>query len=147
MSYPEPQWTPTTILVSQIIQVFNLEGNEDLVEAYSHPEMFPIVDVLLEAVDRRSDEMGNEWANAARNLVLSDFIFPALRDTMAVLEEVLNVEDSSSVSPPNSNVSRTDDLTPQNLEVLLAEEDEFGLENTPVIKLSLNNPNSLNLKR
>ena len=147
MSYPEPQWTPTTILASQIIQVFNLEGNEDLVEAYSHPEMFPIVDVLLEAVDRRSDEMGNEWANAARNLVLSDFIFPALRDTMAVLEEVLNVEDSSSVSPPNSNVSRTDDLTPQNLEVLLAEEDEFGLENIPVIKLSLNNSNSLNLKR
>ena len=88
MSYFEPQWTPSTILISQVVQVFNIEGNEDLVRAYQQADTNSIVDVLLEAINRRRTEMGQEWANEARKLVLSDALFPALRETMTVLESI-----------------------------------------------------------
>ena len=88
MSYNEPQWTTNTKLMSQIIQTFNFEGNKDLALAYCQPEIVSIVDVLLEAVNRRTPEMGQEWASEARKLVQSDLLFPVLRETMAVLEDV-----------------------------------------------------------
>ena len=85
-SYFEPQWTPSTKLISQVVQVFNIEGNEDLVKAYQQANS--IVDVLLEAINRRSAEMGQEWVTEARKLVLSDQLFPALKETMTVLENI-----------------------------------------------------------
>ena len=87
-SYFEPQWTPSTKLISQIVQVFNIEGNEDLVKAYQQADANSIANVLLEAINRRSAEMGQEWVNEARKLVLSDQLFPALRETMTVLENI-----------------------------------------------------------
>ena len=87
-SYFEPQWTPSTKLISQIVQVFNIEGNEDLVKAYQKADANSIANVLLEAINRRSAEMGQEWVNEARKLVLSDQLFPALRETMTVLENI-----------------------------------------------------------
>ena len=87
-SYFEPQWTPSTKLISQIVQVFNIEGNEDLVRAYQQADTNSIVDVLMEAINRRSAEMGQNWAIEARKLVLSDALFPALRKTMTVLESI-----------------------------------------------------------
>ena len=75
-------------LMSQIVQVFNIKGNEDLVRAYQQADTNSIVDVLLEAINRRSAEMGQEWVNKARKLVLSDALFPALRETMTVLENI-----------------------------------------------------------
>ena len=92
-SYSEVQWSQTTKLISQIVQVFNMEGNEDLVKAYQHADANSIVGVLLEATNRRSAEMGKEWVIEARKLVLSDSLFPALRETMTVLEDILTVND------------------------------------------------------
>ena len=89
--YSEKQWSQTTKLISQIVQVFNMEGNEDLVKAYQHADANSIVGVLLEAVNRRGAEMGQEWVNEARKLVLSDYLFPALGETMNVLEDILTV--------------------------------------------------------
>ena len=92
-SYSEEQWSQTTKLISQIVQVFNMKGNEDLVKAYQHADINSIVGVLLEAVNRRSAEMGKEWVIEARKLVLSDSLFLALRETMNVLEDILTVND------------------------------------------------------
>ena len=92
-SYSEEQWSQTSKLISQIVQVFNMEGNEDLVKAYQQADANSIVGVLLEAIDRRSAEMGQEWVIEARKLVLSDSLFPALRETMTVLEDILTVND------------------------------------------------------
>ena len=114
MSYIEPQWTRMTKLMSQIVQVFNMAGNQDLVIAYRISDTRTIVNVLLEAVNRRSGEMGREWTNEARNLVLSDSLFPALRETMSVLEEILNVEDSSLGKLPEMRQGNTDKLSHQN---------------------------------
>ena len=87
-SYHEPEWTPNTRLMSEIIQVFNIKGNEDLVRSYCRPESVHIVDVLLEAVRRRSREMGMKWSCEAVRLVRSKYLFPILRKTMGVLEKV-----------------------------------------------------------
>ena len=87
-SYHEPEWTPNTRLMSEIIQVFNIKGNEDLVLSYCRPESVHIVDVLLEAVRRRSREMGMKWSCEAVRLVRSKYLFPILRKTMEVLEKV-----------------------------------------------------------
>ena len=94
MPYFEEQWSQTTKLMSQIVQVFNMEGNKDLVKAYQQADTNSIVGVLLEAINRRSAEMGQEWVNEARKLVQSDSLFPALIETMTVLEEILSVDDS-----------------------------------------------------
>ena len=129
MSYPERLWTPTTILMSQIIQVFNLQGNEDLVRAYSQPKTWSIVTVLLEAVNRRTPEMGHKWASEARKLIWSDSLFPVLRKTMSVLEDILAEEGSASDIKSENNKTFC-----QNLEEL-TDKDNFGLDNVPVIKL------------
>ena len=131
MSYPERQWTIKTILMSQIIQVFNLQGNEDLVRAYSQPKVWSIVNVLLEAVNRRTPEMGGEWEKEARKLIRSDSLFPILRETMSVLEDILSDEASTS---SKAKLKEINDKLTKNLEEL-SDKDSFGLENVPVIKL------------
>ena len=88
ISYHEPQWTPNTKLMSEIIQAFNQEGNDDLSRSYCRPETVNIVDVLLEAVRRRRREMRMKWALEARRLVRSKYLFLILRKTMKVLEKV-----------------------------------------------------------
>ena len=104
MSYPEPQWTRTTILVSQIIQAFNLKANVDLVKAYNDPKTRSIVSVLLEAVRRISPAMGQLWTFEARKLVVSDSLFPALRATKTVLEDILYAEFSSDADSNLENI-------------------------------------------
>ena len=109
MSYIEPQWTHMTKLMSQIVQVFNMAGNQDLVVAYHISDSRTIVNVLLEAVNRRSVELGQEWTNEARYLVLSDSLFPALRETMSVLEQILTEASSTLGEAPElrqSNASK-----------------------------------------
>ena len=134
MSYPEKQWTPTTVLMSQIVQAFNLQGNEDLVRAYSQPETWSIVAVLLEAVNRRTAEMGYKWACEARKLIRSDSLFPALRETMSVLEEILSEDARGSEVESKAELTQNNKTLNKNLEEL-GDKDSFGLENVPVIKL------------
>ena len=86
MSYFEPQWTPKTILISQIVQVFNIEGNEDLVIAYHQRATMK---QQLTFCWKQPQKWWHLWVKETRLLVLSDQLFPALKETMRVLEAIL----------------------------------------------------------
>ena len=106
MSHEEgkSEWSPQTVLMSSIIQAFNEEGNEDLVLAYAQQETTSLVETLLEAVNRRTPKMGQQWAAEARRLVESDALFPVLHATMNVLENITTepIEDEDFFNEGNS---------------------------------------------
>ena len=54
MAYREPQWTNITILISQIVQAFNLECNQDLLREFGRPYRY-----VFSVVNKEKSEFFN----------------------------------------------------------------------------------------